>query len=190
MKYSIGIRINREFRAEIDRAWLRKVAKAALRAEGVEDAVELGLVVTDDAAVRALNRDYRGLDRTTDVLSFALEEEGEERFVDAPDGLRHLGEVVIAWPQCRRQALRGGHGAAPHLNPLSTRLRRVPGERKGRETGERDALLVRNEAALLVAHGVLHLLGWEHDTPARRRKMWARQREILGGLGVSLPTQD
>jgi probable rRNA maturation factor len=171
MKYSIGIRVDPDYRWEIDRAWLRKVAVATLRGEGIEEGAEMGLVVTGDDEVRALNRNYRGLDRTTDVLSFALEEDGEAGFVVVPDGLRHLGEVVISWPQCKRQALRGGH-------------QNTSADGETLPQGERGDALIRNELSLLVAHGVLHLLGWGHDTPARRRKMWKHQGEILAGLGV------
>jgi probable rRNA maturation factor len=152
---------------------------AALKAEGVEEGAELGLLVTGDGEMRALNRDYRAVDRTTDVLSFALEEDGEAGFVAVPDGLRHLGEVVISWPQCRRQALRGGHLRAGSEWETPPRPGPLP-------QGERGDTLLRNEIALLIVHGVLHLLGWDHGNTAGRRRMWARQREILAGLGISL----
>lgn len=94
------VRIDPPFRQEVSAPWLRRVARLALAAEGVR-AAELSIVITDDEAVRQLNRAYAGEDEATDVLSFSLQE-GEA--FPSPDGLLRLGEVVISLPTARRQA--------------------------------------------------------------------------------------
>jgi|FaiFalDrversion2_1042247.scaffolds.fasta_scaffold05124_1 probable rRNA maturation factor len=98
------VRIDPPFRREVSAAWLRRVARVALAAEGVR-AAEVGIFVTDDGTVRALNRAYAGEDAPTDVLSFSLQE-GEG--FPMPDGLLRLGEVVISLPTARRQAQAAG----------------------------------------------------------------------------------
>jgi len=87
-----------------------RAAAAALAAEGV-GAAELSVLLTDDAQVRALNRDYRGKDAATDVLSFP----GDD---DDAGGPRLLGDVVVAAGTCRADAAREGKPAADHLAHL------------------------------------------------------------------------
>lgn len=88
--------------------WLQRVVECSLSAQNVDAEVELGLLIADDQTVRELNRRYRGIDQPTDVLSFALSEEepagSAPPFVSPPDGLQHLGEVIISYPQAVRQA--------------------------------------------------------------------------------------
>jgi len=98
------VRIDPPFRQEVSAPWLRRVARLAPAAAGVRGA-ELSIVITDDEAVRQLNRAYAGEDEATDVLSFSLQE-GEA--FPSPDGLLRLGEVVISLPTARRQAEAAG----------------------------------------------------------------------------------
>ena len=98
------------------------------------------MLLTDDDEVRSLNRDYRGVDSTTDVLSFA-QAEGEGL---ATVGL--LGDVVISVGQAARQA---------------------PG-------GDLDAELLR-----LMAHGLCHLLGFDHGTDGEERRMMTEETRLL-----------
>ena len=136
------------FRSQLDGGWVRRVAEAALAAEGVSSPVELSLVIADEGTVKELNRDYLGRDEPTDVLAFPLGEGGGE-FVVPPDGALHLGEVIVSYPQAARQA---------------------------RELGQQ----TWRELALLLVHGVLHLLGYDHDEPGPGAQMSARQEAILG----------
>lgn len=102
---------------------------------------ELSFVVCGDAAMRALNARYRGLDRSTDVLAFA---QGEALFVPGrSDAHRVLGDIVLSLPTASRQA-----------------------KQKGRS--------LLDEATMLLAHGLLHLLGIDHQTPTEWRRMQAR----------------
>jgi probable rRNA maturation factor len=118
--------------------------------------VELGLVITGQERVRQLNRSYLGKDAPTDVLSFSMlpeppdggESEAPAPFVPPPDGVVHLGEVIISYPQAVIQAGQHRHS-------------------------------VKREVAILVIHGVLHLLGYDHDKPEPERRMNTREKEIL-----------
>jgi probable rRNA maturation factor len=151
----LRIRIDSRYRKRVAEAWLRGLAEEALLAGEDSGDVELGLSITDDDTVRSLNRDYRCLDESTDVLSFALTEgkggNGGSLFVMPPDGVRHLGEVVISYPRAVQQA-------AEH----------------GRHSDD--------ELAWLVVHGVLHLLGYDHDRPARERQMRAVEKRVLSQM--------
>lgn len=144
--------MHEEYSGRIDPKWLRSVVAAVLEAEKVVPPVEVSLLVIGDDEVRRLNRDYRGKDRTTDVLSFGMTGGSGDGFIAPPDGVRHLGEVVISYPQAERQAFSAGHS-------------------------------IRAEVALLLVHGVLHLLGYDHENTADRRRMWRRQKAVLAKLG-------
>lgn len=127
---------------------LRAVAEATLRQEGV--AGELTLVITDDAGIQELNRDFLDIDAPTDVLAFSARED-TGAFVVAPEGGDYLGDVIVSYPRAVAQAGEQGHP-------------------------------VEQELALLVAHGVLHLLGYDHAEAEEQTLMWARQAAILGTL--------
>ena len=101
---SVLITAVEEFERFVEVDNLRRIAAGVLTAESVLSA-ELGVLVTDDEAVRRLNREYAGEDAATDVLAFSLRE-GEE-FV-SPDGVVRLGEVIISYPTASRQAAVAG----------------------------------------------------------------------------------
>lgn len=103
---------------------------------------EVSFVLTDDKRVHQLNKVYRGKDRPTDVLAFAMHE-GE--FGALAGHL--LGDVIVSVPTARKQAL--ARNAA-----------------------------VLDEVTMLLAHGLLHLLGWDHDTPAKDRRMRAETARL------------
>ena len=96
---------------------------------------EVSILLTDEKEIRNLNRDYRGIDRATDVLSFSLLEGEGARF--AGDA---LGDLVVSIPTAARQAREA-------KRPL------------------------RDELTMLLAHGLLHLLGWDHHTRSDDRRM-------------------
>jgi probable rRNA maturation factor len=132
--------------------WLESVAQQILAAQGAGAEAELGLVIATEERVKQLNRDYLGRDEPTDVLAFSAREEvgtGFPPFVQPPDGVLHLGEVIISYPQAVIQAEEHRHS-------------------------------IEKEFAILIIHGVLHLLGYEHDKPELERQMKAREKEILG----------
>lgn len=118
--------------------------------------VILGLILTDDAEQRELNRTYRGTDAPTNVLSFAIADPRGEPPMGAPV---LLGDVVLALATIAREAREQQKPLADHL-------------------------------AHLVVHGVLHLLGFDHQTRAAAAAMEAREIEILQVLGVPDPYRD
>ena len=151
----INVQIEHKLKVPLDEGWFRGTAQKALEAEGTTTSVEMGLVITDSETVQQLNKTYRGKDEPTDVLAFHMfpraEQEQKPSFVAPPDGTRHLGEVVISYPQAVQQAREQGHS-------------------------------IERELALLTVHGVLHLLGWNHEQPKTGRLMRARENEILSKL--------
>jgi probable rRNA maturation factor len=127
---------------------LEATARAALWHEGRSG--EMALVLTDDASIQELNRDFLGEDAPTDVLSFSAQEETGP-FVTAPEAGAYLGDVIISYPRAVQQAGEQGHTVGQELD-------------------------------LLVVHGILHLLGYDHATEEEKSVMWSHQDTILAGL--------
>lgn len=116
---------------------------------------EVDITIVDDAEIHTLNRDYRNVDRSTDVLSFALDEESEEEpeFVGGPE--EHLlGDIVISAETAARQAEEFGHG-------------------------------LEREIVYLAVHGLLHLLGYDHMNDADKAVMRAKEEEALREIRLS-----
>jgi len=154
IEMKLGIQIDKDFQKYLDSEWLQRVIEQSLTVKEFDSEVELSLVVTDQETVRKLNQQYRGIDKPTDVLSFALTEgiPGDDNpFIIPPDGILHLGEVVISYPQAVKQA-------------------------------EENKQTIEQELALLVVHGVLHLLGYDHDEPDREREMKAIEQRVLSEI--------
>jgi probable rRNA maturation factor len=173
----IHVTIEEPFDGELSPAWIREVIASALtQAVPADRPAQVSVLVTGDETVRQLNRDYRGVDEVTDVLSFSAEHsghwEGENprppdgcatvtdpgggfEFPLPPDELPPLGEVVISFPQTRRQAL---------------------------EQRPSDPEAVDRELALLLVHGVLHLVGHDHGEPAETEEMQQKERAALAAV--------
>ena len=150
----INVLVDKDFEECLEVGWLQKIAGQVLVAQNVGSNAELGLVVASQERVRELNLKYLGRDEPTDVLAFsAVEEIGTDspRFVMPPDGMLHLGEAIISYPQAVIQAEEHGHS-------------------------------VRREMAILVIHGILHLLGYDDERPETKQVMSAREAEILGDI--------
>lgn len=146
--YEIEVQINPPWQPIIPDEWVRRGITRILQAEGVPEGAELTIVFTDDHTVQTLNKAYRGVDATTDVLAFADMEPPTGPFVRPPDTPPYLGDVIISVPQAQRQAQEAGHS-------LEAELR------------------------LLITHGILHLLGYDHADEEEKRAMWARQDTYL-----------
>ena len=143
---------------------------------------ELSIVIADDAFVHALNRDFRGKDRPTDVLSFPqLEQVQDVRARAARRGARRVALQCGARPE---SVLRPQPAQALARVPAETTLGDVvisvdTARRQARRLGVAPAARMR---ALLV-HGLLHLLGYDHErSPADARRMFARERELTAAL--------
>ena len=107
----------------LEEDWLRSVAEQVLIAQGVNSEAELGLVIASQERIQQLNKDYLGRDRPTDVIAFSLLPESSAGgdllpFVPPPDGLSHLGEVIISYPQAVAQAEEQGHSIKKEITIL------------------------------------------------------------------------
>ena len=156
------VSVDEPYDGEIDVEWLGAVLRVALTVAGTAGSGEVSLLITDDETVQALNSEYRGLDETTDVLSFSADHPGhwegegdgpgqqmtDNDFVLPPGTPEPLGEIIISWPQTQRQAAEHGVGPDPEL-------------------------------ALLVIHGALHLVGHDHVEPEETERMQALERKAL-----------
>jgi probable rRNA maturation factor len=134
--------------------WMQGIVSKTLTTEVVPPNIEISLVITGQERIRELNREYRGMDAPTDVLAFSMAEHKEEEqtaFIGPPDGLVHMGEVIISYPQAVIQAEERGHS-------------------------------IKKELAILIVHGVLHILGFDHQKSQMEPAMIAREQEILEDL--------
>lgn len=127
---------------------------AALAGAGEEGPSEVSVVLTSDAAVHALNRDYRGKDAPTNVLSFAVREAGAP--FPPPGVPETLGDVVVAFETTQTEAADGGKTLKAHL-------------------------------CHLLVHGVLHLVGYDHQDDSQAEEMEGLETEVLAGLGIDDP---
>lgn len=135
---------------------IQKLLSHAANVEGLEEPTELSVTFLDDLGIREINRKYRGKDQSTDVISFALEEEGEgeAEIIGADDIPRHLGDLLISVETAKRQAEEYGHS-------------------------------VERELGFLALHGFLHLLGYDHMSESEEKIMFGRQEEILQSFGLN-----
>lgn len=108
----IFIEVNDEFRDHIPDEILKMAAQKALQIDSLEDMPSLSLIITGDQEMQELNASYRGIDKTTDVLSF------EADYFDPDLGSRYLGDVVISYPQAVEQAEKRGHPVSSELQLL------------------------------------------------------------------------
>ena len=139
---------------------MQTAADCALWMEGVSRPCAVNIRICDDDAIHEINREYRGVDRATDVLSFPMNELTPGAF--DPDACEWdyetdramLGDMVISMERCAEQAETYGHSFA-------------------------------HEVSYLTVHSVLHLLGYDHvDEGEDKRRMRAREKEIMRLLDV------
>ena len=143
----------------------RQVCQETLEREHCPYEVQVNLVLTDNGGIRELNRQCRGIDRETDVLSFPNVEFGEEGvfhidegreadYFDPDTGELVLGDIMVCVDKVQEQAQNYGH-------------------------------IIRREFAFLVAHSMLHLCGYDHMETEQAKRMEQRQEAILAGLGIT-----
>ena len=139
---------------------LRRAAKAALKAEGVEEDCIISIMLTDDTGIHEINLEQRGIDRPTDVLSFPMNElipgefDSEYCEYDFETDMIMLGDMVISLQRCAAQAEEYGHS-------------------------------FEREVSYLCVHSVLHLLGYDHlDEGVQKAQMRAREDAIMEIIGL------
>ena len=137
-------------------ALIKKAVNLALDAEGVDVPCLISVMLTDDEGIRAVNNEFRGMDRATDVLSFPLNEltpgafDPDECERDLDSGAVMLGDMMISLERCAQQGEEFGHG-------------------------------FNREVQYLTVHSVLHLLGYDHvDEGEMKRRMREREKAIMG----------
>lgn len=155
MDVDVDIQVDEQYEADVDAQLIERAVAAILQGEGINEPIELSVLVTSDEAIHELNRTYRGMDKPTDVLSFAGEEDVPgASFVRPPDTPRYLGDIAISYERVLAQAEDYGHSAA-------------------------------RELAYLTAHGVLHLLGYDHERgEADAAAMRSREEAAMDRLGL------
>ncbi|MDX2210766.1 MAG: rRNA maturation RNase YbeY [Sphingopyxis sp.] len=150
--------------AQTDWAGLARRAVAAALAQtphaplaNAAPLVEVSVRLTDDAEVQGLNRDYRGKDKPTNVLSFPQYEPSDfAMLANTDDGEILIGDIVLALETCEREAAARGISVADH-------------------------------AAHLIVHGTLHLVGYDHQDDASGDAMEALETKALATLGLADP---
>ncbi|BDG36829.1 rRNA maturation RNase YbeY [Saccharococcus caldoxylosilyticus] len=133
---------------------IERLLNHAAEIEGVPQGAEVSVSFVDNERIRIINRDYRGKDQPTDVISFALEEKGEgEIEIIGADIPPLLGDIIISIPKAKEQAEEYGHS-------------------------------FMRELGFLAVHGFLHLLGYDHQTEEEEKTMFSKQEEILKQFGL------
>lgn len=143
-------------------ALLESILQKAGEAEGIEKG-EVDLTFVDNDRIHELNREYRGIDRPTDVLSFAMNETGEdepeilygtEEAEEMGDVPNVLGDIIISVTRAKEQAEEYGHS-------------------------------LERELGFLFVHGFLHLLGYDHQDAASEAEMMSKQEQVLAQVGLT-----
>jgi probable rRNA maturation factor len=132
---------------------------------------ELSIVLMDDERIRRLNRNYRGIDQPTDVLAFPQQQAGGRALRSPPRGTRSRPRAGVS---SHRPLLLGDVVVS------------VPTARRQARSRGRDVV---DEITWLLAHGVLHLLGWDHDTAARDRRMRQKTERLCGAFASGRETR-
>ena len=134
---------------------LEKLLDYAREKEEIENDAELSITIVDNETIQEINKQYRDKDQPTDVISFALEEHGEEEIEIRGDNLpRHLGDMIIPIEKVNEQANEYGHS-------------------------------FNRELGFLAVHGFLHLLGYDHMTTEEEKEMMERQDHLLDDFGLT-----
>lgn len=147
-----------------------QVAEAVLDAEGCPYEAEVNVLITDNEGIRLYNREYRNIDKETDVLSFpnipfeaeadfSIVEENEADYFQPDSGELILGDIILSVDRIHSQAESYGHS-------------------------------VKREFAFLVAHSMLHLCGYDHEVPEEAAVMEQKQEAVLASLGITRDAQE
>jgi probable rRNA maturation factor len=146
----INVLIDAEFKKQVKSGWLKNIARQVQAAENVSAKSEMGLVITGDEKIHELNLKYLEEDRPTDVLSFPM----NEHLTDSP--------AFVSVPDGK-----------VHLGDIMISYPTAARQ------AEEHRHLVEREITILLIHGILHLLGYDHDIPERETVMRKREAAIL-----------
>ncbi|PSA93946.1 rRNA maturation RNase YbeY [Bacillus atrophaeus] len=134
---------------------VEKLLQFAAEREGVQDQAEVSVTIVTNDEIQQINKEYRGKDTPTDVISFALEEEGEgEVEIVGAEMPPVLGDIIISADRTKEQAEEYGHSFL-------------------------------RELGFLAVHGFLHLLGYDHMTKEQEEEMFTKQKDLLDNYGLT-----
>jgi len=147
---------------EINEKFFQKIAEKVLEIVNVKNNVEISLAIVGDGRIRKLNKMYRGKNRITDVLSFSdksvlpylakafprLKRGQDLEFIQAPDGIKRLGEIILCYSRAKKQAQRVGHS-------------------------------LEKELTILLIHGILHLLDYDHEKGEQEAEEMKKMEEKI-----------
>jgi probable rRNA maturation factor len=151
----INVQINKNIHFQFDKKWVRSIIKAAFQKEKIAGLVEIDCLITDDFTIKTLNKTHRGIDSPTDVLSFAFSDQANS-------------DKNISFPQ-------------DPDSPINLGSIIISYERAIEQANNLDHS-TKEEIALLLIHGVLHLLGYDHTIQSDARKMRSKERSIIKSL--------
>ncbi|SEP89781.1 rRNA maturation RNase YbeY [Piscibacillus halophilus] len=139
---------------EEEKNWLSKLLQYAAEMEEVNSEAEMSVTFVNNTQIQDINREYRQKDQPTDVISFAMQESGENEMEIVGDNLpEHLGDIVVSLEKAKEQAEEYNHS-------------------------------YQRELGFLIVHGFLHLLGYDHQTVEEEKEMFERQEHILEEFGL------
>ncbi|MCY7945355.1 rRNA maturation RNase YbeY [Bacillus atrophaeus] len=134
---------------------VEKLLQYAAEREGVQDQAEVSVTIVTNNEIQQINKEYRGKDTPTDVISFALEEEGEDEVeIVGAEMPPVLGDIIISADRTKEQAEEYGHSFL-------------------------------RELGFLAVHGFLHLLGYDHMTKEQEEEMFTKQKDLLDNYGLT-----
>lgn len=148
----IDIKIKRGLGCSFSRTWLKNIIRDVLTSEKIAAPVSVSLLITDDRQIHQMNRKYRGIDSPTDVLSFAL----TEKAADAAE---------IDFPPEQDGII--------NLGEIVISFPRVVSQAAAR------GVTVEDEMILMIVHGMLHLLGYDHNCDSDARIMSRREKTVI-----------
>lgn len=148
----ISVEVDKNFAGCVSGRWLKNVAARALVLMEVDDAAEVSLVITGQKEIHRLNKTFLEEDRPTDVLSFPMLEKTPK------------GSFVTA------------PDGKIHLGEIVISFPQAVSQ------ADQQGHPVKQEIAFLTVHGLLHLLGFDHASPAEKRTMWDKQKEVMASL--------
>lgn len=136
--------------------WVIRLLDHAANILELRGETECSLTFVGNPRIQEINREYRGIDRPTDVISFALEEieEGEVPLILEEGEPRVLGDIIVSIDKTHEQAESYNHS-------------------------------FERELGFLIIHGLLHLLGYDHTTEAEEKEMFGLQEKVLSSFGLN-----
>ena len=157
--WKLEIQVLPPFRRRITNRWLYSAVQHTLNNEETENVGLIGLTIADDNMLRQLNRDYAGIDEITDVLAFG------DTYSKAETSLSKVGNNSVEF-------------VTPFDAPSILGDVVISYTQAARQAREQKHT-IRQEITLLVAHGVLHLLGYDHVIAKQKKDMWERQDRVV-----------